>query len=166
MEKTATIYHRNGSEKTVDVLEAARLVGTGAAGPGKEWSFHKPPPANWEREVPKYRASRDLLPAQKARFRSEPPFAETWQSDIWQYGERAVATGETIETTEWPHASFRPLNFSAEKVLSFFNSAMKSRLPRSPWFNGQVRLDNGLSGPTEIDIARQAGLTPAPRPAA
>ncbi len=157
-----TIFRPDGTSQAFPTDEAIFRV---RMSPG-EWSRSPPPPLNWQREIPRYRVTRDLLPAQKARFRSEPPFAETWQSDIWQYGERAVATGETIETTNWPHPSFRPLNFSAERVLQFFNSAMKSRLPRSPWFGDQVRLDNGLSGPTEIDIARQAGLTPAPRSAA
>jgi len=111
------------------------------------------PTPGWDREIPKYRVTRDVLPAPKARFKNEPPFAETWQSNIWQYGERPMAAGEIIKTTEWPHPSFRPLNFSAEKVLAFFNSEMKSRLPRKPWFDGRVRLDNGLSNvPRIVDV--------------
>jgi hypothetical protein len=39
-----------------------------------------------------------------------------------------------------------PLNFSAREVMRFFNLAQKSRLPRSPWHDGRVRLDDGLSG--------------------
>jgi hypothetical protein len=121
-------------------------------------------PPGWEREIPKYRVTRDLKPAPKARFRSEPPFSMTWESDVYQYGARPMTTGETIETTDWPHASFRPLNHSAKMVLNFFNSAMKSRLTRSPWHEGRVRLDNGLSdAPMEIDLAIRGGLTPTPR---
>ena len=56
--------------------------------------------------------------------------------------------GEVIETREWPHASFRPLNYGAKKVLDFFNLQMKSRLPRSPWYGDRLRLDNGLSDTT------------------
>ena len=44
MSKTATIYHRDGRERTLDIHEASRLVGTGAVGANKDWSFHKPPP--------------------------------------------------------------------------------------------------------------------------
>jgi hypothetical protein len=36
--------------------------------------------------------------------------------------------------------------------LAFFGSAPKSRLARSPWFDGQVRLDDGLSGPTDFEV--------------
>jgi hypothetical protein len=143
--KTQTIYHRDGRERTVDVHEASRLAGTGTVGADKEWSFYKPPPSGWERETPKYRASRDIKPALKARYRSETPFANISDSDVWQYGEQPVKAGEIIETREWPHPSFRPLNYSAEKVLAFFNGAMKSRLTRSPWYGDGVRLDNGLS---------------------
>jgi hypothetical protein len=39
------------------------------------------------------------------------------------------------------------LNYSAAMVLEFFNSRQKSRLPRSPWADDQVRLDDGLSNP-------------------
>jgi hypothetical protein len=31
--------------------------------------------------------------------------------------------------------------------LAYFNSHQKSRLPRTPWANDQVRLDDGLSNP-------------------
>jgi hypothetical protein len=108
------------------------------------------PPPGWERETPKYRATRDIQPAPKARFRSEPPFGTVFDSDVWQYGTRPIKSGETIETKEWPHPSFHPLNYSAGKVLDFFKSRMKSRLPRSPWFGDSLRLDDGLSGPGEV----------------
>ena len=110
-------------------------------------TIHQPSPG-WEREVPRYRVVRDIQPAEKARFRSEPPFAEVWDSDTWQYGTRILKAGEIIESREWPHPSFRPLNYGAKKVLEFFNLQMKSRLPRSPWHGAQLRLDNGLTGDT------------------
>jgi hypothetical protein len=145
--KTATIYHRDGGEKTVDVHEASRLVGTGTVGAGRDWSFVKPPPPGWEREIPKYRVTRDVHPAPKERFRYEPPFAMISDSDVWQYGTRVLKTGETIGSKEWPHPSFHPLNYTAEKVLDFFRTRQKSRLPQSPWQGDSVRLSDGLSGP-------------------
>jgi hypothetical protein len=78
----------------------------------------------------------------------------------WQYGERALKAGEEIETREWPHPSFFPLNYSAGKVLDFFNGAMKSRLPRSPWHEGRVRLDNGLNNVPGIVDVRPPQLQP------
>src|SRR5216683_7077910 len=117
MSKTATIYHRDGREQTVDVLEAARLVGTGSVGADKEWSLHKPPPPNWQFETPKYKATRDVRPAPRARFRFESPLSMIFDVDEWQYGTRPIKIGEIIETRDWPHASFRPLNYAAEKVL-------------------------------------------------
>jgi len=111
------------------------------------------PPANWQREIPKYRVTRETNPAPKARFRAEPPFSSFSESDVWQYGERVHKDGEIIETTEWPHPMFFPLNYSARQVLNFFNSSQKSRLQRSPWADGRVRLSDGLSGPLPKIIA-------------
>lgn len=81
---------------------------------------------------------------EKARFRFEPPFASCLDGSVWQYGERLNKAGEVIETTEWPHPSF--LNYGAKKVLEFFRNGQKSRMQRSPWANGQIRLDNSLNG--------------------
>jgi hypothetical protein len=147
MNQTTTIYHRDGRERTVGVHEASRLVGAGTIGADKEWSLHKPPPIGWQFETPKYKATRDVEPAPKARFRSEPPFTTPSGIDIWQYGERPIKAGEIIETREWPHPSFRPLNYCAGKVLDFFNMRQKSRLARSPWAGDRIRLDDGLTGP-------------------
>jgi hypothetical protein len=106
------------------------------------------PPLNWKREIPKYRISRETKPAPKERFRFEPPFSSGSESDVWQYGERVHKSGEVIATTFWPNAgTMTPLNYSAAMVLEFFNSRQKSRLPRSPWADDQVRLDDGLSNP-------------------
>ena len=106
------------------------------------------PPLNWRREVPKYRISRDTKPASKERFRFEPPFSQSTESDVWQYSDRLYRAGEIICTTEWPNpGTMTPLNFSAREVISFFTSRQKSRMPRSPWANDQVRLEDGLGGP-------------------
>jgi hypothetical protein len=151
--KTATIYHIDGREKEVEVNEAARLVGAGTIGTGRDWSFHKPPPLNWDREVPKYRVSRDVRPAERARYRLETPFSGSMGTEAsWQYGDRAYTAGEIIETKYWPHESFQALNFSGEQVLSFFKGALRSRLPLSPWHNGRARLDTGMSGPVTPDV--------------
>jgi hypothetical protein len=145
--KTATIYHRDGGEKTVDVHEASRLVGAGTVGAGRDWSFVKPPPAGWERVTPKYRVTHDMKPALKSRFRFEPPFASGSESDVWQYGVQPIKAGEIIETRAWPHPTFFPLNYTAVKVLEFFNSRQKSRLGLSPFFGDELRLEDGLGGP-------------------
>lgn len=107
------------------------------------------PPSGWEREPPKYRATRDIHPSPNSRHRFEPPFASLSDSDVWQYGERPIKAGEIIATTAWPHPSFRPLSYGAGKVLDFFNSRQKSRLPLSPWRGDRIALDDGLTGPTQ-----------------
>jgi hypothetical protein len=115
------------------------------------------PPLNWKKEIPKYRISRETLPAPKERFRFEPPFASCSEANIWQYGVRVHKAGEIISTTEWPNpGTMTPLNFSAREVMSYFTSRQRSRLPRTPWFDNQVRLEDGLGGP-------QPKITP-PRP--
>jgi hypothetical protein len=163
MEKTATIYQLDGREQTLDVLEAARLVGPRQVGAGKGWSFVKPPPLGWEREVPKYRVRRDLLPAERDRYRFESPFD---MGERWQYGTRAIKAGEIIETKDWPHASFIPLNYGAERVLAFFNTAIKSRMTNSPWHFGALRLDDGMSGPIvpAIDVPPPQSQSAPPAP--
>jgi hypothetical protein len=40
-----------------------------------------------------------------------------------------------------------PLNYSARQVMDFFTNRQKSRLPRSPWADGRIRLEDGLGGP-------------------
>ena len=165
MEKFVTIYHRDGlQERTVDVFEAGSLAGSGQVGNGKDWAFAKPDPLGWEKEIPQYCVSRAVRPAPNARVRSEPPFSECSDADVWQYATQPLAAGQTIETTDWPHPSFRAINFSAGQVLAFFNGALKSRMPRSPWHNGRVRLDSGLSGPVIANVRPPAvqpmNLTP------
>jgi hypothetical protein len=153
---TTTIYRRDGTSETLDAHQALYRTQMQP----REWSFQPPAPLGWEFEVPRYRVTRDLKPAQKARFRFEPPFSETWESDCWQYGEKPLTCGAEISTTDWPHSSMRPLNFSAEKVLAFFNGAMKSRLTVSPWHGDQVRLDNGLSNVPMLTEVKSPKLQP------
>ena len=126
------------------------------------------PPLNWRREVPKYRISRDTRPAPKERFKFEPPFSSSSDPAVWQYSDKLYRANEVIETTEWPNpGTMTPLNYSAAKVLEFFNSAPKSRLQRSPWRDGQLFLDTGLSNPLPkiglpklptVDMALRPGL--------
>lgn len=103
----------------------------------------------WQFETPKYRVTirGGLTPPAKSRFRHEPPFASSTDSNQWQYGDRAYAEGEIIATRAWPHASLFPLNESAERVLAFLTSRQKSRLPLSPWQGDRLRLTDGLGGP-------------------
>jgi hypothetical protein len=106
------------------------------------------PPPGWEREVPKYQVTikGGVYPSPNSRFRFEPPFTSCSDSNCWQYADRPFKEGEIISTTEWPHASFHPLNYSAKKVLDFFNSRPKSYLQRSPWAGNQIRLEDRMSG--------------------
>jgi hypothetical protein len=74
------------------------------------------PPANWEREIPRYRVVHDVHRAPKERFKFESPFSNILDSTEWQYAERDYRAGQAIETTDWPHPSFFPLNYGARKV--------------------------------------------------
>jgi hypothetical protein len=103
-------------------------------------------PANWEKELPRYRVVRAVHPSPKPRFRFEPPFSNILDSSEWQYAERDYRANEVIESTDWPHPSFVPLNYSARQVQQFFSTQMKSRMQRSPWAGGRTRLENGLTG--------------------
>jgi hypothetical protein len=56
-----------------------------------------------------------------------------------------------------------PLNYSAREVMEFFNSRQKSRLGRTPWRDGQVFLDDGLSNPLpKITALRPEPIGPQP----
>ena len=122
--------------------------------------FSDPPP-NWERIVPRYRAVRAVYPSPNRRHRLEPPFASVMDSDVWQYAERPFEAREEIETRAWPHSSFCPLNYSASRVLDFFCTRMKSRLPLAPWRNGRIDLEDSLTGPTQPNISINSGVTAA-----
>jgi hypothetical protein len=110
-----------------------------------EWSLKKPRPPGWNKEIPKYRISIDLHPSPLARHRHETPIVFSTDSSLWQYCEKPVSAGEIVETTSWPHLSMQPLNDSAIAVRDYLRDHMKSRLPMSPWRNGRLWLDDGLS---------------------
>ena len=127
------------------------------------------PPLKWRRELPRYRVRAETRPAPKTRFRFEPPFSQIMDPSEWQYGERVWPAGSVIETDQWPCAgTFVPLNYSAREVLNFFNSHQKSRMQRTPFRDGQVCLEDGISGimPTIKGPATPAPMDLRPRPAA
>jgi hypothetical protein len=119
------------------------------------------PHSNWERIVPIYRSTRAVHPSSKIRHRFEQPFAKMDDPAEWQYGEKPVQAREEITTTSWPHPSFHAVNYSAERVLQFFNSRMKSRLPRTPWRGDRIVLEDGLTG-APPNIAMNSGVTECP----
>jgi hypothetical protein len=102
-------------------------------------------PRDWETSIPRYRVTNAVKPAEKARFRLEPPFASVMNPEVWQYGTEPLARNQIVETTEWPHPNWVPLSYSAKKTLEFFNSGIKSRMARSPWHNGRLVLNDGVS---------------------
>jgi hypothetical protein len=145
-----TIYRPDGSSEMLRADLARNRVYLAP----HEWSLVKPPPLNWERTVPRYRLTRDLQPAMKDRFRFEAPYTDLTCGDSWQYGEKFHQAGAEIESTCWPHPSMRPAgpiddpaHYAAERVLEFFNAAMRSRLQHSPWRDGCLHFEDGLSGP-------------------
>lgn len=111
---------------------------------GGKWSFTPPPPKGWEKEVPRYRATRDLLAATNPRHTGESPFSMYANGEAWQYGEQPVKAGEEIATTEWPDLSFEPLNYSARMVKTYFEQQPRTRMPNAPWQNGKVHLPEKL----------------------
>jgi hypothetical protein len=128
------------------MTKAHRITSSGSA------TAPEMPPPGWERETPKYRVIRETLPSPKERHRFERPFASMGDASVWQYGERIHKPGEVVETREWPHPAFMPLNYSARKVYDFFVNREKSRMPRSPFFGNELRLNDGFSGPTQISV--------------
>jgi hypothetical protein len=129
-----------------------------------EWSFKQPLPAGWDREIPRYRVQTDLHPSPLARHRHETPILFSTDSQLWQYAERPVSEGEIIETTSWPHLSMQPLNHSATATRDYLRDHMKSRLPQTPWRNGRLNLDDGLTGtaPTVFKPALPTAAMPQP----
>jgi hypothetical protein len=120
------------------------------------------PTPGWERETPRYRVAFAVHPSQNDRFKTEPPFAQIMDPAEWQYADRAYRAGETVETRLWPHSSWTPLNYTAEMILQYFNGAMKSRLPRSPFGpDGRVRLETGLTGTNQPKFPIKTGATAA-----
>jgi hypothetical protein len=105
------------------------------------------PLQDWDdREIPKYRASKNLEPPQHRYLRVAPPRATLSAGDVWQFGLRAIKANEIFETKFWPHESFEPVNESARRVKLFFSSRPKSVLPWRPWSReGRVVLNDGLT---------------------
>src|SRR3981189_1410040 len=117
------------------------------------------PPRGWEPILPRYRVTREIHPAEKPRFRSEPPFSHMADSNRWQYAERIMQAGEVIETKEWPHPSFRPLNYSGKRTVEFFINGIRSRMARSPWQGNRLVLMDGVSS-----HGAPAYVAPRPQP--
>jgi len=156
----ATIYDtKSGESRILPQVQAEQAVRNSLGA----WSFTKPLPPGWDKEIPRYRISVNLHPSPLARHRHEPPFVSSTESAQWQFAERPIAAGETIETTAWPHLSMQPLNESAKQTLNYFRDHMKSRLPQTPWRNGRLYLDDGLTG-TAPTVFRPALPTAAPMP--
>jgi hypothetical protein len=163
MPELATIYNRHtGATETLPGDQAALKTFYQR----DEWSSQPLPPPGWELEVPRWRITRHLQPAQFPRVRLEPPCTDLSCGDSWQYSDRHYEAGEEIESKCWPHPSMYPLNYSAQRVMAFFNSATRSRLTTSPWHSDRVRLDDGLSGPLPT-VVRPPQVSPFnSRPAA
>jgi hypothetical protein len=146
MPELATIYNRHtGATETLPGDQAALKTYYQR----ETWSAQPLPPRDWERTVPRYKARWALRPSQFSRHRLEAPWSQQLDSSIWQYLEpgQSIAAGEEVESTAWPAPGFVALNYSAERVIEFYNIAMRSRLANSPWRNGRIELDDGLSGP-------------------
>jgi hypothetical protein len=119
------------------------------------------PPSGWAREVPRYRATRDVYPSPNDRHRLEPPFSSFSNPDVWQFAEKPISARSEFESKSWPHPSFWPMNTAAKRVLDFFNSRQKSRLALSPWQGDRLVLDDGLTGPTQPKFSIKTGVTAA-----
>jgi hypothetical protein len=119
------------------------------------------PPIGWRKEMPVYRVRAETRPALKSRFKFENPFAQIMDPSEWQYGEKVWPAGSVIETDQWPCVgTFVPLNYSAREILFYFNGHQKSRMQRTPWRDGQVCLEDGISG---IMPTIKGPVTTAPR---
>jgi hypothetical protein len=156
----ATIWNQiTGESKTCPQAQADHLTRNTRG----EWKFSKPLPEGWDREVPRYRVHVDLHPSPLARHRMETPITFSTDSALWQYCEKPVAAGEIVETTVWPHLSMQPLNDSATAVRDYLRDHMNSRLPQTPWRQGRLNLDDGLTG-TAPKVLRPALPQAAPQP--
>jgi len=140
-QRCALYNHATGEVRHLTISEANNTIGF-----DKSWSRDRPPPKGWERQVPQYRATRDLHPPVLDRMGHDTPWASTMDEICWQYAPGPIRKGEVVETKSWPHESFEPINYAAKQILQFFNEREKSRMQLSPWFNGEVRLETGNEG--------------------
>lgn len=128
------IYGPDGAVRDLDWRRASSEVQNSFG----RWSFTPPLPKGWEKETPKYRATRTVHPAANSRHATEAPFAHIGDEAEWQHGDRKVNAGEEISTKEWPHRSFVGLNDSAKHVLDLLGEPSGFVLPTKPWRDGQV----------------------------
>ncbi|MET4242716.1 hypothetical protein [Bradyrhizobium sp. RT10b] len=157
MTATMTIFdQRTGESRTLPTAQAENLVRNSWG----TWSDVAPLPAGWDREPARYRVEADLHPSPLTRHRFDPPFVSSTDSTMFQYTDRVLHAGEVVELLTWPHPSMTPLNEVAKRVMAYFTSHSKSRLPKSPFHNGQLRLDDGLSG--TVPQERLLGRRPEP----
>jgi hypothetical protein len=131
--------------------EAIKMTMAGDA----NWRRGEAPPRGWERETPRYKATRDLHPPALARMGLETPWTSCNNEHTWQYAPGTVRDGEIVATTSWPHESFRPLNESAKRIHNFFSTATKSRMQLRPWADGRINIDDGMSF-GEAEVKRSA----------
>lgn len=145
-----TIYDtRTGASRKLSAARAENEVRNSRG----RFSFSSPLPEGWENAPPRYLATIALHPSPLARHRLENPISFATDSSLWQYCEKpdGVSAGEIVETTSWPHLSMQPISHSAIAVRDYLRDHMKSRLPQSPWRNGRLHLDDGLSGAVPHD---------------
>lgn len=156
MTPTTMIYSRSGESRTMPLVQADNMIRMSRG----EWAASPPLPDGWDREVPRYKASIELRPPVYARYRYERPVSACSDTHEWQYSEREYAAGSVIETTAWPSPSMVPLNETARQIREYFTSHQKSRLPISPWRDGKLHLDDGLTG--AVPQERLIGRRPEP----
>ncbi len=130
----ARIYGPGGAVRDLEWARASAEVQNSFG----RWSFTPPLPKGWEKETPKYRATKSVHPSHLARLADEPPVMLSSDDAEWQHGDRNVEAGEEIETKEWPHRSFVALNDSGKHILDLLNNRPVHVLPPKPWHGGQV----------------------------
>jgi hypothetical protein len=84
LEKTTIYRHRDGATQQM-FPDAARWY----VHQNRDWTMQPPPPPDWNREIPKYYVSRDLIPPPKARYRLESPLTSIMDDRVWQYCDNA-----------------------------------------------------------------------------
>jgi hypothetical protein len=96
-------------------------------------------PTDWQLQTPRYKASRDLWPPSKPQFRHLPPTPCLSEADdIWQFANRPIAAGNFINTEDWPHWSFEPINESARHVHGYFLAHKNRWMPLRPFEEGRL----------------------------